>query len=209
MQRLIDASPRTDLGRAVGDGPVPCAPTCLAGFLPHWGMPRAGLKAVLVMSVLLLASCGNDDDGGTTETATSADGGWWLLDAPEFNLVDGGLADAAIAESTGQRWVLEYSNGLKTLQLQGWDSESEFVSLAQEDLEVGSDHIAGFDAVLRQGPGIPSKDIAPSVGAMWTDGDVFIVFGGGALTEKELRGFLGDLRRVSRDDWEAAATTIP
>jgi hypothetical protein len=172
-------------------------------------MLRAGLKAVLIISVLMLGSCRDDDDGGTRETATSADGGWWLLDAPEFSLVDGGLADAAIAESTGQRWILEYSNGVKTLQLQGWDSESNFVSLAQHEPEVGSEQIAGFDAVLRQGPGVPSKDIAPSVGAMWTDGDVFVVFGGGALTEKELRGFLDGLRRVSRDDWEAAAASVP
>lgn len=102
-------------------------------------MLRAGLKAVLIISVLKLASCRDDDDGGTRETETSADGGWWLLDAPEFSLVDGGLADAAIAESTGQRWILEYSNGVKTLQLQGWDSESNFVSLAQHEPEVGSE----------------------------------------------------------------------
>jgi hypothetical protein len=172
-------------------------------------MPRAGLKVVLLICALLLASCGDDEEGVTGEEAASADGGWWLLDASEFSVVDGGLADEAIADATGQRWTLEYSNGVQTLQLSAWDSGSDFVSLVQQDPEVGSAQIAGFNATLRQAPGVPSKDIAPSVGAEWTDGDVFVAFGGGALSESELRGFLGDLRRVSRDDWETAATRVP
>jgi hypothetical protein len=172
-------------------------------------MPTVGLRVVVVICALLLTSCVDDHGGAGGEGDVSAGGGWWLLDSSEFTLVGGGLADEAIAESTGQRWVLEYSNGVKTLELQAWDSGSNFVSLVQQDPEVGSAQVAGFDAILRQGPGIPSKDIAPSVGAEWTDGDVFVVFGGGALSETEIRGLLGDLRRVSEDEWEIAAARVP
>jgi hypothetical protein len=49
-------------------------------------------------------------------------------------------------------------------------------------------------------------DIAPSVGAEWIDGDLFLVFGGGALSETELRVLLADVRRVTREDWDAATS---
>jgi hypothetical protein len=169
-------------------------------------MLRAGLKVVLVICVLLLASCGDDEEAGTGETSASANGGWWLLDAPEFSLAAGGLADEAIAESTGQRWILEYSNGVRTFQLSAWDSGSDFVVEVQQDPEVGSTELDGFKVTLRQASGMPSKDIAPSVGAEWIDGDLFLVFGGGALSETELRVLLADVRRVTREDWDAATS---
>jgi hypothetical protein len=44
------------------------------------------------------------------------------------------------------------------------------------------------------------------VGAERIDGDLFLVFGGGALSETELRVLLADVRRVTREDWDAATS---
>jgi hypothetical protein len=179
------------------------------GLLPHLETARAGVKVVLLACALLVASCGGDDEGGAGKRTASAHAGWWLLEAPDFTLTGGGPADEAIAESTGQRWLLEYSNGVQTLQLSAWDLDSDFMSGVQQDPKVGSAELDGFEATLRQAPGLPSDDIAPSVGAEWVDGEVLVVLGGGALSEAELRAFLSNVRGVDRADWGAAVAGAP
>jgi hypothetical protein len=172
---------------------------------------RAGVKFVLLACALLVVSCGGDgdDEGGAGKSAVSTDAGWWLLEAPDFGVTDGGPADEGIVESTGQRWLLEYSNGVQTLQLSAWELGSDFISAVQQDPKVGSAELDGFKATLRQAPGLPSDGIAPSVGAEWIDGEVLVVLGGGALSEAELRAFLSNVRRVDRADWDAAVAGAP
>ncbi|HWC11621.1 MAG TPA: hypothetical protein VG455_10390 [Acidimicrobiales bacterium] len=131
------------------------------------------------------------------------------METSDFTLVDGGLVDPTIADSTGHLWTLEYSNGRQMVQLRASEATSDFVKIVRRAPEVGPAKIAGIAVTLRRGEGEPSDNIPPSVGAEWMDGDVFMTFGGGALTEVTVRKLLPDLRRVSRTEWEAAVSARP
>lgn len=173
--------------------------------------PMAGAR-ILILAVVVtsinLASCGSDD---AVESATdvAASSGWWILDSDGFTLLDGGLTSDDLADSTGHLWTLEYSNGRSTLQLSAGAEDSLFAGMVEQYPTVGVAEVAGYDVTLRQSPGDPSDDIPPSVMATWADGDRLISFGGGALSEEQVRSHLDQIQPVTRSEWNAAVDEVP
>ena len=159
----------------------------------------------MLLLTLLLVACGEGDVAVRgDEDVEVLDGAWWLLEAAGFSLSDGGLVDQAIADSTGHLWRLEYTDSRQTLQLAAHRADSGIVEMTQRHPEVGSATLGELAVTLRRGPGVPDDDIPPSVGAEWMVGDVFLTFGGGNLTEADLRQHLSGLRQVPRAEWDAA-----
>lgn len=164
----------------------------------------------MILLTALLVSCGEGDVAVQgDEDVEVLDGTWWLLEAAGFTLSDGGPVDRAIANSTGHLWTLEYSNSRQTLQLAAHRANSSFVEMMRRNPEVGSATLGEFAVTLRHGPGVPDDDIPPSVGAEWMVGDVFITFGGGGLTEADVRQHLSNLCQVSRVEWDTAVRSGP
>lgn len=133
---------------------------------------------------------------------------WWLLESPEFALVAGGLTPPDLSSSTGSLWRLEYSDSRQTVQLVADKGGGLFSELAAASPEVGTMTIDGVEVTLRQHPGRPQEGIAPSVGADWVDGDVFLSFGGAGLAEDGLRALLSQVRRSTPAEWSATASTV-
>ncbi len=127
-----------------------------------------------------------------------------MLEAPGFLLVDGGVADGSRADSSGERWALEYSNGPQTLQFQAYAEGSTYGSIVRALPTTGSITIDGVEATIRSGPGE-----AAGAAAEWSEGGLIVTFGGGPLSEAELREFVTQVRRVSRADWDTAVASIP
>lgn len=175
---------------------------------------RLALVAVLCVGALLSA-CGDREPVDHPAAPPSAAGqgsgeSWWLLDSAEFKLVTGELTPEELANTTGSLWMLEYSNSTQSLRLVADRAGGLFSQLAAASPEVGRATIdGGVEAVLRQHPGRPEEGIAPSVGAEWTDNDVFVTFGGSGLTEPALRQLLSGIRRATRTEWDAAVATVP
>lgn len=160
-------------------------------------------------------SCGErkpvDHPAGPPSAAGGGSGeSWWLLDAPSFALVGGGPTPAEISTSTGSLWRLEYSDSRLTVQLVADRAGGLFSQLSAASPEVGKVTLDGdVEATLRQHPGRPQEGIAPSVGAEWTDNDVFVSFGGAGLSEEQLRKLLAQVRRVTKQEWETATAALP
>ena len=179
--------------------------------------PRRSLLAVVAALCIaaLLTACGEREPrnhpAAPPNAAGEGDGeSWWLLDAPGFAPVSGGATPEEISNTTGSLWLLEYSNGPQNLRLVADRAGGLFSQLSQASPELGTTTIDGdIEVTLRQHPGRPEEGIAPSVGAEWTDNEVFISFGGPGLTEPEVRDHLTRLRRVTREEWQAAAGALP
>ena len=163
----------------------------------------------------LLSACGDrepvDHPAAPPDAAGEGDGqSWWLLESPGFELVSGGATPEEISKTTGSLWMLEYSDGALTIRLVADRAGGLFSQLSAASPEIGRTTIDGdVEVILRQHPGRPEEGIAPSVGAEWTDDEVFVSFGGAGLTEPALRDHLSRLRRVTREEWEAATATLP
>ncbi|MBW3537799.1 MAG: hypothetical protein KY395_08590 [Actinobacteria bacterium] len=170
---------------------------------------RMTIAALFIAAIL--AACGSAEESppGTTlspqnEVGADGQGGWWLYEGPDYQLVEGGPTPADISQSTGSLWRLEYSNSTSTIQLAADRANSLFAQLSAGSPQIGTATVDGIEAVLRQHPGSPDDGIPPSVGAEWIDGDVFVSFSGGGLTEGQMRGLLSHVRRVTHSEWEAA-----
>lgn len=172
---------------------------------------RLLLAACGAVVALTLASCGGDDtaSGPGTDLPEPSSAGWWTLDAEGFTLLGGGLTPEDIADSTGHLWTLEYSNGPQTLQLSAWKEESRFAETVERYPTVGAAQVMGYAVTLYRGEGIPADEIPPSVMALWADGDRLIGFGGGGLSEEEVRSFLAHMDRVTRSEWNAVVNAMP
>ena len=162
--------------------------------------------------LLVLASCGGrepvDHPASEQDAPTGGEVGWWLFEDPAFQLTGGGVTPPDIGGSTGSLWRLEYSNGPRNVQLVADQAGGLFAELSAGSPEIGSTTVEGLTITLRQHPGRPEDGIAPSVGAEWTDGEVFISFGGPGLTEAELRDYLTKIRRVTQAEWAEAAAGL-
>jgi len=170
--------------------------------------------ALALLLTVGLAGCGDrepvDHPAPPPSAAGEGDGeSWWLLESPQFALVGGGATPAEVSSSTGSLWVLEYSDTQTTVRLVADRAGGLFSQLSAASPEVGRITIEDVEVILRQHPGRPEEGIAPSVGAEWTDDEVFVSFGGGGLSDTALRELLGQVRRVTRAEWEAAAATLP
>ena len=172
-------------------------------------MTRAGLFILTgVVAFLALSSCG-DDDGVNSETNAAESTGWWLLEAEGFALLDGGLTSKGVADSTGHLWTLEYANGPITLQVSAWKRNGRLEDLIEEYPTVGAAKVDGYDVTLSRYPGDRSDDSPPAVMADWVDGEHLIGFGGGGLSEEQVRSHLKDLHRVTYSEWKDAVDELP
>ena len=173
------------------------------------GTKRIRFTLATLTLLLLVAACGGrgpvDHPAAEGDAPTGGEPGWWLFEDPAYRLVGGGVTPADIGGSTGSLWRLEYSNGPRTIQLVADQAGGLFAELSAGSPEIGSTTVQGVTATLRQHPGRPQDGIAPSVGAEWTDGEVFISFGGPGLTEAETRDALTKIRRVTQAEWAEAA----
>ena len=132
------------------------------------------------------------------------------MDAPGYELVAGGTTAEEISNTTGSLWMLEYSNGPQNVRLVADRAGGLFSQLSVASPELGKARIEGdVEVTIRQHPGQPEEGIAPSAGAEWTENEVFVSVGGPGLTEAVLRELLAQIRRVSREEWEAAVATLP
>lgn len=177
------------------------------------GTSRIRIALALVLTVALSA-CGDrkpvDHPAPPPSAAGEGSGeSWWLLEAPGYTAVNGGATPAEISNTTGSLWMLEYSKGDQSVRLVADRAGGLFSQLSAASPEIGKVDLDGIEATLRQHPGRPEEDIAPSVGAEWTDNGVFVSFGGPGLSDDALRELLGQIRRVSKPEWEAAAATLP
>lgn len=144
------------------------------------------------------------------EEAAAAEGGaWFVLDRPDFRLVNGGLTPEEIAGQTGSLWMLEYTGPTHTVRLVADQEGGLFSELSAASPEVGKATVDGVEATLRQHPGRPEENVAPSVGAEWRVNGVFVSFGGAGLSEADLRDLLGNVQRVTRAKWEEEAAGLP
>lgn len=170
--------------------------------------------ALALFLALALGACGErepvDHPAAPPSAAGEGDGeSWWLLDAAGYEPVSGGATPEEISNTTGSLWMLEYSNTELSVRLVADRAGGLFSQLSAASPEVGRVDLDGVEAILRQHPGRPEEGIAPSVGAEWTDNGVFVSFGGAGLPEETLRELLGNLRRVTKAEWEAAAAALP
>lgn len=171
----------------------------LAGASTHTLRVLFGRRALPLLVVgFVVAGCGAS--GATLERSSDGDG-WWILDEDGFFLQDASFPTVAQA---GQRWTLEYSSGRQTTEIVAFDQTSGMTGVVEsQSVVVGEATVDGTKMTLRQFAGLPSKDIPPSVGAVWLDGSLLIQFGGSGLDEDELRAHLQHLQRVDRDRFQA------
>lgn len=167
-----------------------------------------------MLVAVALGACGDrkpvDHPAPPPSAAGEGDGeSWWLLEAPGYTAAGGGATPEEISNTTGSLWMLEYSAAGESVRLVADRAGGLFSKLSAASPEVGKFDLDGVEATLRQHPGRPEEGIGPSVGAEWTDDGVFVSFGGPGLSDESLRGLLGQVRRVTREEWEAVAATLP
>lgn len=177
-------------------------------------MQRLRLIFSTLMLATVLAACGGSATAPSNDELTSeangragSDDAWWFYERPNFFLADGGFTPEEVGSSTGFLWSLEYAGERTTLGITARDREWPPIVTSREE-HVGSATVDGFDATLWRHQGYSDDEIPPSVGAKWKDGDVFMSFGGAALTEVELREHLRYVRRVTREEWQAAVEAV-
>lgn len=105
--------------------------------------------------------------------------------------------------------MLEYAGPTTTVRLVADQEGGLFSKLSAASPEVGRATVDGVPVILRQHPGRPEENVAPSVGAEWTANGVFVSFGGPGLTDADLRDLLGDVERVTRAKWQEATADLP
>lgn len=164
--------------------------------------------------LLALVSCGGsgpvDHPAASEEEAAASEGeSWWVLDRSDYRLVAGGVTPPEVAGQTGSLWMLEYAGPTHTVRLVADQDGGLFSELSAASPEVGKAAVDGVPVILREHPGRPAENVAPSVGAEWTVNGVFVSFGGQGLPEAELRDLLGDVQRVTRAKWEEATAGLP
>lgn len=177
------------------------------------GTSRFRLLLALSLCIALIA-CGERAPVDHPAPPPSAAGegigeSWWLLEAPGYVAVSGEATPEEISDTTGSLWMLEYAKESQSVRLVADRAGGLFSQLSGASPEVGKFDLDGVAATLRQHPGRPEEGIAPSVGAEWIDNGVFVSFGGPGLTEEALRELLLQVRRVTRQEWEAAVATVP
>lgn len=167
------------------------------------GGPRTGspLRAALTVLLLLAAAC--------TEVPPPPEeaGAWWLVEVPGYYLAAGGHVPTRVRTGTGHLWTLEYTDSRQTLQLSAL-ARGNSADIRRDLPPVASATVGGLTATLTLHPGVPDDQIPKSVGAHWQDGETLISFGGGGLTEAELREHLAHVRRATRAEWEAAVAAV-
>lgn len=143
-----------------------------------------------------LAACTRSPGVGTRADGEGA--AWWVLEEEGAR-----LADAGTHPTGGEHeWTLEYVVGGKTLQVVSFDDTASVREMTERSPVVGEAMVEGFKVTLRRFPGVASDGILPSVGADWTDGAQLMQFGGGGLSEDELRSHLPFLRRVDGERFQ-------
>ena len=152
-------------------------------------------RRLLLWAVVLLSVTGCTDQPRSDQNERGNDA-WWILARDGLH-----IADAAVGpDESGRLWVLEYTFQHKTLQIGATARSSSGVQLAEQQEQVGTATVSGFEASLRRGAGL-IEGIPPSVFAVWRDGDVMIGLGGSALDEAELRDHLRYVQRVDQARW--------
>jgi hypothetical protein len=174
-----------------------------APLVQTWSL-RRGVLFVFALFILtsVASACGESGPpGATTRVAGEA---WWVLETEGFEIADASVyADGR--GPAGHHWTLEYTSGMKTLQIVAFDRNSGMRDIVQDSPVTGEATVEGFKLTFRRSKGIPEDEIPPRFGADWIDDGLLIQFGGTA-EESELRTLLKDLRRVDRERFDAEVT---